>query len=127
MPTKKTNKTPTRARTPAAARKSDKAPTKTEMLSDVAEKSGLSKTDVTKVLEALETVMHESLLKHKEFTISGLMKISIARRAATKERPGRNPATGEPTIFKAKPARNVVRISPLKRLKGVASAVPLRT
>jgi len=38
-------------------------------------------------------------------------------KPATKERQGINPFTKEPTVFKAKPARNVVRVRPLKALK----------
>ena len=45
------------------------------------------------------------------------MKITVVRKPATEERPGINPFTKEETIFKAKPARNVVKITPLKGLK----------
>jgi nucleoid DNA-binding protein len=38
-------------------------------------------------------------------------------KPATKERMGRNPATGEPMMIKAKPARTIVRVQPLKNLK----------
>ena len=50
-------------------------------------------------------------------TIPGLMKIKTIRKPATKARPGINPFTGEETIFKAKPARTVVKVTPLKGLK----------
>jgi nucleoid DNA-binding protein len=39
------------------------------------------------------------------------------RKPATKEREGTNPFTGEKMIFKAKPARNVVKALALKKLK----------
>ena len=45
------------------------------------------------------------------------MKIKVQRKPATPERPGINPFTKEETIFKARPARNVVKIVPLKALK----------
>ena len=45
------------------------------------------------------------------------MKIKVVRKPATEEREGINPFTKEKTIFKAMPARNVVKISPLKGLK----------
>jgi nucleoid DNA-binding protein len=45
------------------------------------------------------------------------MKVTVVRKPATKARKGINPFTGEETIFKAKPARNVVKIRPLKNLK----------
>ena len=51
------------------------------------------------------------------FNVPGLMKVKVVRKEATPEREGINPFTKEPTIFKAKPARNVVKILPLKGLK----------
>ena len=52
-----------------------------------------------------------------EFSIPGLMKIKVVRKPATPERQGINPFTKEETVFKAKPARNVVKVLPLKGLK----------
>ena len=51
------------------------------------------------------------------FTVPSLMKIKVVRKPATKARKGINPFTGEETVFKAKPARNVVKVLPLKALK----------
>jgi len=39
------------------------------------------------------------------------------QEAATKERKGINPFTKEPTVFKAKPARKVVKGRPVKAAK----------
>ena len=55
-----------------------------------------------------------------EFTIPGLMKCVVKRKPATKARKGINPFTGEEIMFKAKPARNVVKVRPLKKLKEMA-------
>jgi len=46
-----------------------------------------------------------------------LMKVKVIRKPATKARKGINPFTKEETVFKAKPARNVVKVLPLKALK----------
>jgi hypothetical protein len=43
--------------------------------------------------------------------------MKVVKKAATKARKGINPFTKEPTIFKAKPARKLVKIRPLKALK----------
>jgi nucleoid DNA-binding protein len=51
------------------------------------------------------------------FNVPGLMKVTVVRKPATPARKGTNPFTGEPTVFKAKPARNVVKVRPLKALK----------
>jgi nucleoid DNA-binding protein len=45
------------------------------------------------------------------------VEIKRVTKPATKARQGRNPATGEPMMIKAKPARTVVRAQPLKALK----------
>ncbi len=47
----------------------------------------------------------------------GLFKIQTTRKPATKARKGINPFTKEETIFKAKPARTVIKIRPLKKMK----------
>jgi len=41
----------------------------------------------------------------------------VVRKPAVKAHKGINPFTGEETMFKAKPARNVVKIRALKSLK----------
>jgi len=51
------------------------------------------------------------------FTVPGLMKIKVVRKPATKARKGINPFTGVEMMFKAKPARNVVKVQALKGLK----------
>ena len=101
----------------AAAKK--KAPTKTEILNSIAEQTELSKKEVQAVLEALGSDITKALGKRGPgmFSIPGLCKFVVQRKPATKARKGINPFTKEETIFKAKPARNVVKIRPLKALK----------
>ena len=96
-----------------------KSPSKTEVLNNIAEATELSKKQVSEVLESLAGQIENSLGKKGtgQFTIPGLCKITVQRKPATKERKGINPFTGEEAIFKAKPARNVVKIRPLKALK----------
>ena len=96
-----------------------KAPTKTEILNSIAEQTELSKKDVAAVFDALAGDIGKSLGKRGPgtFSIPGLCKILVQRKPATKARKGINPFTGEETMFKAKPARKVVKIMPLKALK----------
>lgn len=98
-------------------KKNDKPMTKSQQVAFIAEQTGLSKKDVSNVLDNLSGVIINHLQGPGEITISGVMKAKIKRRPATKARKGINPFTGEETIFKAKPARNVVKITPLKALK----------
>lgn len=93
--------------------------TKTEILNALSEKTGLAKKDVAAVFDELSGLIAGELSKNGSpgFNVPGLMKITVKRKPATIERPGTNPFTGEATIFKAKPASNVVKIRPLKGLK----------
>ena len=93
--------------------------TKSEILGSLSESTGLSKKEVASVFEDLATLIGKNLKKSGPgaFTIPGLSKIVVVRKPATKARKGINPFTKEETIFKAKPARNVVKIRPLKGLK----------
>ncbi len=93
--------------------------TKTEIYSVVSEKTELSKKDVGAVVDALTDVINGHLKKNGAgtFTMPGLFKIKTVRKPATKARKGINPFTGEETVFKARPARTVVKVQPLKKLK----------
>ena len=97
-----------------------KPPTKTEIINNIAEATELTKKQVAAVFEALGGEIQKALGKRGgpgQFTIPGLCKIKVVRKPATKERKGIDPFTKEERIFKAKPARNVVKILPLKGLK----------
>ena len=47
----------------------------------------------------------------------GFAKFVVIKKPATKQRTGINPFTKEPTVFKAKPARKVIRARPVKAVK----------
>ena len=96
-----------------------KAPTKSEVLATIAEKTDLTRKQVNAVFEELGELIGKNLKKNGPgvFAIPGLMKVTAVRKPATKARKGINPFTGEETMFKAKPARTVVKIRPLKGLK----------
>ncbi len=101
-----------------------KPPTKTEIMNNIAEATELTKKQVADVMDALSEEIRRSIAKRGgpgQFSIPGLCKIVVQRKPATKERKGINPFTGEETVFKAKPARNVVKIRPLKNLKDMVS------
>src|SRR4051794_23000182 len=112
--------TPAPAATPApkaAARA--KPATKREVYAALAEKSGVEMKQVAGVFAALEELFGRELGKKGpgQFVIPGLLKLKVARKPATKAKPGRNPFTGEAITIKARPARNVVRVIPMKALK----------
>ena len=91
--------------------------TKTQTVTYLAEVTGLTKAYINSVMDGLSNVIETHLKRGKEFTLLGLAKFRIIRKPATKARKGVNPFTGEPATFAAKPARNAVKIKPLKKLK----------
>jgi nucleoid DNA-binding protein len=96
-----------------------KVATKSEILTALGEKSGLSKKEVTVVFSALNDEIGNALGKKGPglITIPGLLKLKVVRKPATKAKQGINPFTKEPMTIKAKPARNVIKAVPLKALK----------
>lgn len=103
--------------------KSIKEPfTKTMLYSTIAERTELKKKDVAAVFDELANIINGHIKRNAAgvFTLPGLMKVKVVRKPATRARKGINPFTGEPTVFKAKPARNVVKVQPLKALKDMA-------
>ncbi|HQU16501.1 MAG: DNA-binding protein [Chromatiales bacterium 21-64-14] len=106
------------SRTSKKAAASNKPATKSEVYSYLSDKTGLTKKDVGAVFDAMSGLIKRDLKKGPGiFTVPGLMKIKVVRKPATKARKGINPFTGEEATFKAKPARNVVKVQPLKNLK----------
>ncbi|MGD8743149.1 MAG: HU family DNA-binding protein [Granulosicoccaceae bacterium] len=93
--------------------------TKTEILREIAENTGLTRKDVVAVFDEMSGMIKKDLGRRGPgvFTIPGLAKIRVVRKPATKARKGTNPFTGEEMMFKAKPARNVVKLTALKALK----------
>ena len=96
-----------------------KARTKSQVIGEIAEHSGLSRKEVTSVFDIMGAMIEKDLGSRGPgtFTVPGLMKIKVRKKPATKARKGINPFTGEEMMFKAKPATNVVKVLPLKGLK----------
>lgn len=92
---------------------------KTELLTEVAGMTDLSRKQVSAVFECLQGAIERHVKKSGPgtFIMPGLFKIQVVHKPATKARKGTNPFTGEPTTFKAKPARNVIKVKALKKLK----------
>ena len=98
-----------------------KAMTKTEILNALAEETGMTKKEVSGLLDALGGLIGKNLGKRGPgvFNIPGLMKVKVVRKPATPAKKGvPNPfKPGELMDVAAKPARNVVKVLPLKGLK----------
>lgn len=126
-PAKKTaaRKAPAKAAAPAAPKATkivpakDKPRTKSEILTIISDHVGISKKEASQVFDVMGEMIQADLKKGAcgAFNVPGMMKVMVQRKPATKARKGINPFTGEETVFKAKPARNVVKVRPLKGLK----------
>lgn len=117
---KTTAKRSTAKKAPVRRAKTIKDPyTRSALLSHIADNTDLTKKQVGEVFDELKLVIEGHLKSGgaRVFTLPGLLKIKVNRKPATKARKGINPFTGEEMMFKAKPARNVVKVLALKALK----------
>ena len=119
MPTRKTKTNKAAAAKRTKITPSSKVRTKSEVFNGIAGYTGLSRKEVLSVFEALGEMLSADLSKRGPgvMQVPGLMKVIVRRLPATKAREGINPFTKEKTIFKAKPARNVVKVRPMQALK----------
>ena len=92
---------------------------KSQLLSEIAEKTELSKKQVCAVMDELGAVVERHVRKGAvgEFVLPGMLKIKTVKKPAQKARKGTNPFTGEEMMFKAKPATVKIKVLPLKALK----------
>jgi len=101
-----------------ATKKSSKKPTtKSEILGHLSDKTGLKRKEVAAVFDELSTIIKRDLKAVGLFNVLGLMKVKVVHKPAQPARKGINPFTKEEVMFKAKPARNVVKVQALKTLK----------
>ena len=119
MATRPKQRKATKSTPKKAVTSNGKARTKNEIFTELAASTGLARKEVASVFDEMRDLIKKDISKRGPgiFTIPGLLKLQVVRKAATKKRKGINPFTGEEAIFKAKPARNVVKARPLKGLK----------
>jgi DNA-binding protein HU-beta len=91
--------------------------TKSQLIAKISELRELAKKDVRAMMEALTEVGHKELKKTGVFVVPGFAKFVVIKKPATKARKGINPFTGQEMMFKAKPARKIVRARPVKAAK----------
>ena len=90
--------------------------TKSELVSAIAEESGLTKTDAAAALDATVSVITNALSKGDQVTIIGFGTFKVGERYA---RTGRNPQTGEVIKIARK---NVVKLKVGKALQDAVFA-----
>ena len=97
--------------------------TQTQLADAVAERSGLSRSEAKNALSALEEVVLDEISNAEKVKIGGFVQLVVRMKPATKERLGRNPATGEEITIAAKPASVDVRARALARTKAALPSV----
>ncbi len=97
--------------------------TQTQLATAVADKTGLSKADSKRALDALEEIVLEEIGNAEKVRIGGVVQLTVRVKPAQKSRKGRNPATGEEITIAAKPASVDIRARPLAKAKGALPSI----
>ncbi len=97
--------------------------TQSQLIAAVADRAEMSKADAKRALDALDEIVLEELGNAQKVRLGGLVQLTVRVKAATKKRPGRNPATGEEITIAAKPASVDVRARPLAKAKAALPSV----
>ena len=82
---------------------------KSTLIQTIADKhaTNLTRKDVKGIIESVASIGHAELKKNGIFVVPGLIRMVVIKK----------PATKEPTVFKAKPARKVIKGRPVKAAK----------
>lgn len=89
---------------------------KNELVNQVSQHAGLTKTEAGRVVDAVFGEISVALKKKQEVRLVGFGTFCVAKRAATE---GRNPRTGQKIKI---PACNVAKFRPGKSLKQAVAA-----
>ena len=93
--------------------KAVRAMPKSGIAAQVAESTGLKKSEVTQVLSNLADIGAAEVKKNGKFVLPGLCMIKTRKKAATK--PGKRVMFGKEVVVKAKPAKTIVK-APLPKM-----------
>ncbi len=100
---------------------------KSEFVQTIAEDAGISKKQANAAIQSMNQLLADQLKRSGEAVIPKMVKLNVVTKPATPEREGINPFTKEPTVFKAKPERRVVKARVLKGLKDSVQGAGTRT
>src|SRR5580704_4590579 len=100
-----------------------KTMTKSELIQRIVDghPNEIARRDVKGVIEAVAEIGYKELKKTGAFVVPGFAKFVVIKKPATKARTGINPFTKEPAVFKAKPARKIIKARPVKATKDAVS------
>ena len=116
---------PQRKETVMASNAKVKPTSKSTFIKAIAERTELSKKQVTEVLDAIADTIRTDLKKKDlgVFTLPGLAKFKLIQKKAVPAGERMDPFTKQLRMFPAKPAKKVVKAVPVKALKDFAASV----
>jgi nucleoid DNA-binding protein len=92
--------------------------TKAEVVKEIHGKvSDLTKAQVEAVLDAISEVAAQELVESQEFSLPGVVKITVKSTAKRPQRVGRNPQTGEEIVIPEKPEGKKLKATFAKALR----------
>ena len=97
--------------------------TQTQLADAIADRAGLSRAQVKSAIQALEEVVLDEIGNAEKVKVGNLVQLTVRLKPPTKERMGRNPATGEEITISAKPASVTLRARPLAKAKAALPSV----
>ena len=97
--------------------------TQTQLADAIADRAGLSRAQAKSAIQALEEVVLDEIGNAEKVKLGNLVQLTVRLKPATKERAGRNPATGEEITIAAKPAAVDVRARVLARTKAAVPSI----
>jgi DNA-binding protein HU-beta len=98
-----------------------KALNRSQLLKDVAERTGIARKEVEQVYEHTLRSIQDAVRQGKKVSLAGFGKFSQRVRAARKAGMGKNPFTGETIQVAARPALKLPKFAPAKQFKDVVS------
>src|ERR1700726_2051244 len=92
---------------------------KSELIQTIADQhsGSLTRKDVKGIIESLASVGYKEHKKTGVFFLPGFAQFVVVKNPATNVLKGINLFPKEPTIFKAKPARKLIKARPVKAVK----------
>ena len=97
--------------------------TQTQLADAIADRAGLSRAQAKSAIQALEEVVLDEIGNAEKVKVGNLVQLTVRLKPATKERMGRNPATGEEITISAKPAAVDVRARVLAKTKAAVPSI----
>jgi DNA-binding protein HU-beta len=97
--------------------------TQTQLADAIADRAGLSRAQVKSAIQALEEVVLDEIGNAEKVKVGNLVQLTVRLKPPTKERMGRNPATGEEITISAKPAAVDVRARVLAKTKAAVPSI----